>query len=52
VDAGFDVPGPSAFDIPLAVHQLISRAITHLIHIPKKCSSQIIGSAFSVNKML
>jgi hypothetical protein len=36
VDAGFDVTGPSAHDIPLAVHQLISGAITHFINIPKK----------------
>jgi hypothetical protein len=36
VDPGLDVTGPSALDIPLAVHQLISRAITHFIHIPKK----------------
>jgi hypothetical protein len=36
VDAGFDVIGPSALDIPLAVHQLIFRAITYFIHIPKK----------------
>jgi hypothetical protein len=36
VDAGFDVTGPSALDVPLAVHQLISRAITHFIDIPKK----------------
>jgi hypothetical protein len=36
VDAGFNVIGPSALDIPLAVHQLISRVITHFIHIPRK----------------
>jgi hypothetical protein len=36
VHAEFDVTGPLALDIPLAVHQLISRAITHFIHIPKK----------------
>jgi hypothetical protein len=36
VDAGFDATGPSALDIPLGVHQLISRAITHFINIPKK----------------
>jgi hypothetical protein len=36
VDAGFDVTGPSALDIPLAVVQLISRGITHFINIPKK----------------
>jgi hypothetical protein len=35
VDARFDVTGLSALDILLAVHQLISRAITHLITIPK-----------------
>jgi hypothetical protein len=35
VDARFDVTGLSALDIPLAVHQLIYRAITHLITIPK-----------------
>jgi hypothetical protein len=32
VDAEFDVTGPSALDIPLAVHQLISRAITRFIN--------------------
>jgi hypothetical protein len=36
LDAGFNVTGPSALDIPLAVHQLISRAIAHFINIPKK----------------
>jgi hypothetical protein len=35
VDARFDVTGLSALDIPFAVHQLISRATTHLITIPK-----------------
>jgi hypothetical protein len=50
VDARFDVIGPSALDILLAVHQLISRAITHFMNIQKKRPSQIISSAFSVNK--
>jgi hypothetical protein len=50
VDAGFDVTDPSAFDIPPAVHQLLSRAIAHFINIHKKRSSHIVGSAFSVNK--
>jgi hypothetical protein len=36
MDAGFDVTGPSALDIPLAVHQLIPKATTHFIHLPKK----------------
>jgi hypothetical protein len=36
VNAGFDMTRPSARDIPLAVHQLISRAITHFMDIPKK----------------
>jgi hypothetical protein len=36
LDTGFDVTGPSALDVPLAVHQLISRAMTHFINIPKK----------------
>jgi hypothetical protein len=36
VDAGFNVTGPSALDVSLAVHQLISRAMTHFINIPKK----------------
>jgi hypothetical protein len=36
VDAGFDVTDPSALDIPLTVHQLVARAITHFINIPKK----------------
>jgi hypothetical protein len=35
VDARFDVTGLSALDIPLTVHRLIYRAITHLITIPK-----------------
>jgi hypothetical protein len=35
-DSGFDVTGQSALNIPLAVHQLISRAITPFINIPKK----------------
>jgi hypothetical protein len=35
VDAGFDVTSPSTLDIPLAVHQLISRAITYFINILK-----------------
>jgi hypothetical protein len=36
VDAGSDVTGPSALDIPLAVHQVISRAITDFNNISKK----------------
>jgi hypothetical protein len=36
VDAGFYVTSPSALDIPFAVHQLISRAMTHFIHTPEK----------------
>jgi hypothetical protein len=36
VHAGFDVTGPSALDIPLVVHQFISRAMAHFIDIPKK----------------
>jgi hypothetical protein len=35
VHAGFDMTGPSIIHIPLAVHQLISRAATHFINIPK-----------------
>jgi hypothetical protein len=50
VKAGFDVTSPSVLDIPLIVHQRISRAITHFINIPERQSSQIIGPAFSVNK--
>jgi hypothetical protein len=36
LDAGFNVTGPAALDIPLVVRQLISKAITHFMNIPKK----------------
>jgi hypothetical protein len=36
VDAGFNVTGPWALDIPPAVHQFISRAMIYFTNIPKK----------------